>query len=214
MLPPLCALLLAADPAPPPIRLPAEVAARPGRLVRLEADTPAPVVRWLIVGDADLLPFPGTKTAVFSSPAAGRYLVFAFTAQGDVPSEAARCVVVVGDPTPPAPVDALAADLRAAFLLDPSPQKTAFARQLAGAYRQAVAAAGSARTPAELSEVLKGLVAAAGLPADALVSVRKRLAGEVGRVLTADPDRALDPSTRQAAGKLFGRLAALLEELK
>ncbi len=216
---PLYALVLAADPAPPPIRLPAEVSARPGRLVRLEADTPAPIVRWLVVGDADLVPLPGSKAAVLASPTAGRLLVIAWTASGDVPSEAARCVVVVGDPAPPAPppapppADPLAADLRAAFAADPSPQRAGHARQLAAAYRQAGTASGSARTAAELYEVLKQHVTA-GLPADALTGVRKRVAAEIGKTVPADADAPLDAATRAAVGKLFARLATLLEELK
>ncbi len=213
MLPSLYLLLLAADPAPPPIRLPAEVSARPGRLVRLEADTQGTVVRWLLVGDADLLPLPGTKTAVACSPTAGRFLVIAWTASGDVPSEAARCTLVVGDPAPPPPADPLAADLKTAFAADPSPQKAAHVKQLASAYRQAATAAGSARTAAELYETLKQFVAA-GLPADAVVGVRKRLAVEVAKTLTTDADSPLDATTRAAAGKLFARLATLLEELK
>ncbi len=212
MIPSLYLVLLAADPSPPPIRLPAELSGKPGRLVRLEADTPGVVVRWLVVGDADLVPLPGTKSCVICGPAAGKLLVFAWTAAGDVPSEAARCVVTLGEPTPPAPVDSLAADLKAAFAADPSPQKATFARQLAAGYRAAASAAGSVRTLAELYAVLKQQLA--GLPADALVSVRKRLADELNRTLTADADGPLDPTTRAAAGKLFARLATILEDWK
>lgn len=213
MLPSLYVLLLAADPAPPPIRLPAEVTAKPGRLVRLDADTPGTVVRWFAIGDVDLLPLPGTKSAVAVSPVAGRFLVLAWTAAGDVPSEAARCLLVVGDPAPPQPTDPFATDLKAAFAADPAPQKAAHARQLAAAYRQAVAAAGSARTPAELLALLRQSVAAA-VPADALPGVRRRIADEVNRTLTADADSPLDAQTRAAAGRLFARVATLLEELK
>lgn len=212
MLPSLYLLLLAADPAPPPIRLPAELSGKPGRLVRLEADTPGVVVRWLVVGDADLVPLPGTKSCVICGPAAGRLLVFAWTAAGDVPSEAARCVLTLGEPTPPAPVDVLAADLKAAFAADPSPQKAAVVRQLAAGYRAAAVASGSVRTLAELYAVLKQQLA--GLPADALVPVRKRLADELNKTLTADADSPLDAPTRAAAGKLLARLAGILEELK
>lgn len=208
MFPPLL-LLAAVEPAPPPIRLPAEVAARPGRLVRLEADTPAPHVRWLVVGDADLVPLPGTKSAVLVGPAPGQLLVFAWTAAGDVPSEAARCVVRVGDPAPPP--DALAADLRAAFAADPSPQKAAHARQLTSAYRQAAAAAGSARTAGEVYAALRHAVS---LPADALVGVRRRLGEEANKALAFDPDAALDAKSRAACVQFFTRLAGLLEGLK
>ncbi len=213
MLPCLYLMLLAADPAPPPIRLPAEVTAKPGRLVRLDADTPGTVVRWFALGEVDLLALPGTKSAVAVSPSAGRFLILAWTASGDVPSEAARCVLVVGDPTPPAPVDPLATDLKAAFTADPSPQKTTHARQLASAYRQSITATASARNPAELYAVLKQAVTAA-VPTDALPGVRRRIADEVNRILNADADAPMDTVTRAADGKLFARVATLLEELK
>src|SRR3954470_13873563 len=66
----------------PAVRLPAEVRARPGRLVRLAAETDGKMVRWA------------------SAPAPGRYRVLAWTVVGDVPSEAAVCVVVVEGPGP------------------------------------------------------------------------------------------------------------------
>ena len=83
----------------PTIALPAEVNASPGRLVKLTATTEGKLVRWVLASDdADLVPFPDGKTALFCSPKPGRYVVFAWTAAGDVPSEAAKCVVVVGEP--------------------------------------------------------------------------------------------------------------------
>ena len=68
------------------------------------------------------------------------------------------------------------------------------------------------RTLAELYAILKQQLAV--LPADALVPVRKRLADELNKTLTADADGPLDAPTRAAAGKLFARLATALEELK
>lgn len=208
-----------ARPAGPAVALPAEVRAAPGRLVTLRADTAGAVVRWALASDdADLVPFPDGKSAIFSSPKAGRFVVLAWTAAGDVPSEAARCVVVVGDPpapVPPAPADPFAADLRRLFAEDASPDKAAHLAQLAAVYREAVrfAATADVRTAGELAGRIR---AAAGslLPADALVGVRKRIADEVARRLPADGDKPLDPATRAAAGELFDRIAAALEGVK
>jgi hypothetical protein len=200
---------LAADPV---VKLPAEVAAQPGRIVALKAATDCKLVRWALASDdADLIPFPDGKTALFSSPKPGRYLVLAWTAAGDTPSEAARCVVVVAA-APPA--DALVADLQKLFADDRTADKAAHRAQLAALYREAVAFADNAdvRTAAELASRIR---AAAGslLPADALVPLRKRLAEEVGRALPLDGESALDPATRKKAAELFDRIATALEAI-
>lgn len=91
--------------ADPTVKLPAEVRTKPGRLLKLSAETDGKTVRWAIASeDADLIPSESGRWAIFSAPAPGRFIVLAWTAAGDVPSEAARCIVVVGDAPPgPAP---------------------------------------------------------------------------------------------------------------
>jgi hypothetical protein len=215
----LAALATAFTQPPPVVRLPAEVTAVPGRIVRLAADTPGKVVRWALASDAaDLVPFPDGKIALFSSPTPGRYLVLAWTAAGDVPGEAARCVVVVGDPPPgppvppPPPADPLTADLRKLFAADPSPDKAAHLAQLSALYREAVAFADRAEveTAGELAARIRS-AAASLLPKDALPAVRKRVADEIARHLPLDGEQPLDAALRQAAADLFARLAAALE---
>jgi hypothetical protein len=88
-------------PEPPRIELPAKHEAQPGRLTRLQAKANG-VVRWHVVGDLDLIPLPDDWVAL-STPHVGVYQVFAWTAKGNVPSEAAVCVVTVVAPTPPVP---------------------------------------------------------------------------------------------------------------
>ncbi len=216
-------LVLAADPDPV-VKLPAEVAAQPGRIVQLKAETAGKVVRWALASDdADLIPFPDGKTALFSSPKPGRYLVLAWTAAGDVPSEAARCVVVVGGPSPtppqpsppPGPADPLAADFRKLFDADATPDKATHLAQLAAVYREAVKFADhpDVRTAAELAGRIR-TAAASLLPADALVPLRKRIAEEVAKALPADGDRDLDSATRKKAAELFDRIATSLEALR
>jgi hypothetical protein len=209
----------AADPPAPAVALPAEVAAHPGRLVKLTATTDAKQVRWLLASDdADLIPFPDGKTALFCAAKSGRYLVFAWTAAGDVPSEAARCVVSVGDPPPappPQPADALAAEFRKLLAADATPDKPAHLAQLVALYREAAAFADSAdvKTAGELAARIR---AAAGtlLPADALVAVRKRIADEIAKELPADGETPLDATARRKAAALFARIATSLEAAK
>src|SRR5687768_17332652 len=132
-------LLILAAAGPPTISLPPEVAAPPGRIVKLTAVTDGKLVRWQLAGDdADLIPFPDGKTALFCSPKPGRFTVFAWTAAGDEPSEAAKCVITVGEPQPippPKPVDALAAEFRKLLAADSTAEKLAHLVQLAALYR-------------------------------------------------------------------------------
>ncbi len=207
-------LLFALADVGPAIALPAEVLARPGRFVLLKAETAGKQVRWAMASDdADLIPFPEGKTALFVSPTAGKYLVFAWTAAGDLPSEAARCVVVVGaGPKPPGPVDPLAAEFRKLAADDLSPEKSAHLAQLAAVYREAKKYADhpDVRTAAELATRIR-TAAASLLPPEALVAVRKRIAEEIARKLPVDGERPLDEATRKTAGELFDRIATSLE---
>jgi hypothetical protein len=52
------------------------VDAAPGRLVKLAAESNGKTVRWALASDdADLIPFPDGKTALFCSAKPGRFLV-------------------------------------------------------------------------------------------------------------------------------------------
>lgn len=122
------------QPAPlqlPTIKLPAEVKGEPGQFIRVAAETNGTEVRWLNL-DTGLNLFPvdllrDTKTAVVTAKAAGRYRLAAWTAKGDVPSEAAVCVVIIGspgpippgpDPTPPGPQPVPVSGLKALIVYE------------------------------------------------------------------------------------------------
>jgi hypothetical protein len=188
--------------------------------------TEQPLVRWALASDeADLIPFPDGKTAIFCAPRPGRYLVFAWTAAGDTPSEAARCVVVVGEPpsppapqppapppAPPRPVDPLLAEFRRLFDADPSADKATHARQLAALYRQAGEFADRAQTAGELHLLLSTASSNLLGSPDKLKSIRQRIAVELTRVLPTDPDAAI--TDRVAVRELFNRIASALESLQ
>ena len=207
---PILLVFPAGDSPAPVVKLPAEVTAPAGRVVLLKADTPGKVVRWATAADGvDLVPFPDGKSAVFCSPTAGRFTVFAWTAAGDVPGEAARCVVVVGGPAP-APASAFAAELKALVAADPAGK--GFVPLLAGAYRDAAKLPERADvlTAGDLAARVRGVVQAAVGP-DSLPGVRARIAQEVAKKLPADPDAALDAAARKAAAELFADISTHLE---
>lgn len=212
-------ILVVAALGPPAVVLPAEVSALPGRIVRLTATTEGKLVRWqLATDDADLVPFPDGKTALFCSPKPGRYVVFAWTATGDVPSEAAKCVIVVGEPQPippPKPIDNLAAEFSKLLAADTTAEKLAHLKQLAALYREAASFADNpdVKTAGDLAGRIR-TAANSLIPADALVAIRKRIAEEIAKELSADGEAALDAATRRKAAALFIRIATSLEAAK
>ncbi len=212
------ALSLALPPAgpPPKVEVAAEASAPAGRMVVLKAETTCPVVRWATAADGvDLVPFPDGKTALFCSPTPGRFVVFAWTAAGDVPSDAARCVVVVGGPKPdPKPGLTLAADLQALVAADPTADRVQVA-VLAGVYRDAVklAALPDVATAGDLAGRVRAAAQTAVGPT-ALVTVRTRIAAELARKLPADPSILLDAVARKAAAEVFTEIATALEAVR
>jgi hypothetical protein len=201
---------------PPAVVLPAEVNAAPGRAVVLKATSPGKQIRWLLPSsDADLVPFPDGKTAVFAAPKPGRYSVYAWTAAGDVPGEAARCVVVVGEPVPVPPENRFERDLLAAYAAEPAADKALHAKALAAAYREIeqLLRGGAGTTPGDVAAKLRACVEAR-LGADALRAVRSRLGEEIGKRFPADAEAALTPAQRADLAAAFARVAALLERLK
>jgi len=99
-------LLAASAPAQAPtITLPEVVKGDVGAFIRLSVQTNGKEVRWVAVTPG-LAVFPAellkdSRTTVVSSAVAGEYLVIAYTAVGDVPSDPATARVVIGRPAPP-----------------------------------------------------------------------------------------------------------------
>lgn len=86
------------------LKLPAEVRGEPGDFVQVKADTTGKSVSWRAV-DPGLKLFPvdllkDSKTAVVTATKPARYRLWAVTAEGDVPSAIAECIVIIGDPPP------------------------------------------------------------------------------------------------------------------
>lgn len=208
--------LLFGSPDGPTLKLPEQFSAKPGRIAQLRADSGGRTVRWLTVAeDVDLLPLPPDgQVALFCSPKPGRFVVFAYTAEGDIPSLAVRTLVVVGEEEPDGPTDELAADLDRLFRADRNEDKAESARKLAATYRKAAlfALEPAVRTAGELSSRLRQAVQQE-IPAEALPALRRRLADELVNQLPTIPNHLLTQSDRQAAERLFLRIARLLEAL-
>jgi hypothetical protein len=209
---------------PPPLRLPAEVRGRPGRLVTVEADTPAAHVRWHACRGADipdLWPSPDGKTLLFCTPTPGRYELIAWAAAGDVPTDAVGCSVFIETPEPPVPpppepADPFRAALRAAWDAETAPDRAAHRDRLASLYR--VAGQDTVRQPqlhtaGELFAALRQ-AAASLVPADALPTVRAAIAAELRATLPTAPDAPLDAATRDRCAEAFARVSQALDSLR
>jgi len=209
---------------PVPLRLPAEVRGRPGRLVTVQAETPAAQVRWHACRGPDvpdLWHSPDGKTLLFSTPAAGRYDLIAWTASGGLPSEAVACTVVIETPAPPVPppppepVDPFQTALRAAWAAETAADRAAQRDRLASVFR--IAGQDTVRQPQlhTVGDLLTALQQAAKivLPGDALAKVRIAIAAELKANLPTNPDTSLDAATRDRCAEQFSRVAKALESL-
>jgi hypothetical protein len=213
-----------ADEPAVPLKVPAEVKAAPATNAEIRAETTGKVVRWVaLTPGLSVRPIDDGRVLLVSGPA-GRYDLLAYTALGDVPSEPARCAVVIGDapgpgpgpnPKPPEPPPgAFRAKLKAAFDADPAPPdlKREHAKDLAALYRAAAKLAEDAAVPTS-GELLRRVRDAGGtlIGTDALREVRRAAGSELSALLPTDAP--LSPAHRASAAALFRKLASILEEL-
>ncbi len=212
------------------VTLPVEVKVKAGRLAKLTATTDGTQVRWINGSlDADLIASESGFWAIFSAPAPGRYLVYAYTAKGDVPSEPAMCVVIVGEPgpvppvpvppgpvPPPPPYDPFQGNLQAAWALENEAGKYVAKGSLATIYRQGASVVKSDTTLQTwgalfdaLNTVAKALNISGKLP-----QVQKVIQTELLKSFPTDRNAALDPAGRDTASRVFSRVADALEAVK
>lgn len=209
---------------PAPLRLPSEVRGRPGRLVTVQAETPAAQVRWHACRGPDvpdLWHSPDGKTLLFSTPAAGRYDLIAWTASGGLPSEAVGCTIVIETPEPPVPpappepADPFLSALRAAWASETAVNRAGQRDKLASLYR--IAGLDTVRQTQlhTVGDLFAALQQAAKivLPADALSKVRATIAAELRAALPTNPETPLDAATRDRCAAQFARVAKALESL-
>jgi len=218
----------------PYVKLPATVAARPGRLTVLHAETNGKTVRWVSLSEgADVLPYLA-NSAIFSAPLAGRYQVLAYTALDDTPSDPATTTVVVAEgppappgptpptpvppePTPPAPTDPFVQALQAAYAGEQDAGKATSLARLASLYR---AGAKASQDPAVTTwgALFDTMTAAAKSPAldvaGKLPAVQKVVQAELTKALSVNRDQPLNSGGRALAERQFERVAAALDRVK
>ena len=94
----------------PYVKMPEKVEVQVGRLGRIKIETNGKTIRWIVPPELDSFrefdPDPSVIRLIVVGYADGQYRLVAYTAIGDVPSDPAICVVVVGKgpgPVPPVP---------------------------------------------------------------------------------------------------------------
>jgi hypothetical protein len=209
----------------PTIKLPAELKIQPATISELKAETTGKHVKWVVLTPGlSTRACESGRTLLVSGPP-GRYELLAYTAAGDVPSEAARCVVVISkddkkedDKTPPIPPkpkppDELRKRLSAAIAADKA--TSADVLQLAAVYRESVKVVNDAELPSskELLRRLREVSASLLTTPDAMTTVRELVAMELASLLGPPSDEVLTVAQRKLAAELFNRLSTTLEEL-
>lgn len=215
--------------ASPTVTLPIEIRGEPGQFVRILAQSSGPEVRWYSC-DHGLNLFPvdllkDSKTAVAVALRPGRYRLLAWTAQGDVPSEAAVCVVTIGDPPNPGPdppnpplppVDPFLAALQAAFASDLDPGKVGHKANLSALYRQGasmVSTRTELKTWGELFDVMTQAAATLGVKGK-LMPLQGVLQSKLASALPTARTTALDAGGRKLAHDTFTSISDYLDKVK
>ena len=206
----------------PIVELPKELTVRSGRLLKIESKSAGKTVKWVNTSDdADLIVSESGRWAIFSSTVAGTYKIFAWTAAGDMPSEAAICTIIVGGgippPPPPTPDPAspLKAALQAIFGADGDPKKAEYKTTLIALYAE-LAKAAPDDTLISVGDFysLAKKSANSVLPAAALPALREKISNEFGKVFPEDPTAKLTPEIRSVLASTFTAMSQLLGEIK
>jgi|GEM_PF-507881 len=211
-----CLLALCAEPS---VTLPRDLTAKPGRLLKIEANTTGKSIRWVNVSeDADLIVSESGKWAIFSATAPGKYRVFAWTAFQDIPSEAAVCTITV-EPSqpvpPPSPEDSLKAAVQAIYGADTNPQKSVHKDNLISSYGEFARTIRNPKwtTAGEFYKACRATISSLMRDED-LQAIREKFGEELNRRLPTDPGTLLTDTHRADAVSLFTRFAKLLGEIQ
>lgn len=204
---------------PPTLRLPANIAARTGRLVVITPETAATQVRWHTCSGSekpDVWHTPDGKTLVFCAAAPGRYELWAWTASPGEASDAVNCIVTVESPEPPPAPDAFQSAINGAWLGESGPDRFRQRDLLASLYRIASADTVHRQSMTTVGELFTAMQQASKslLPTDALPTIRSVIAAELRLKLPTEPGTPLDAATRDRFREQFARVAKVLSELR
>ena len=194
------------------VKIPAKINATPGRIIVITAETTNKEVRWHCYSkDADLIAIQGTKTVHFASNKPGIYLIVCWTAEGDVPSNLAECLVTIDPPIPPDPLREL---LKEAYSNDTNSGKDEARKTLILIYKKALITTvpdKSIITAEQLLTILHNT--AQTLLNDNISAIRRILANEFNTKFPSEPKLILNEEIRKTISKEFLRIIKLLEEL-
>lgn len=215
----------------PTVTLPQEVKTIVGVPVKIVAKTTGgSTVRWAVCSPACTI-FAYPDHALVSSATSGRFVILAWNASGSVPSEATRCVLVVGDgkpvppdpdPKPPDPVDPFVKLIQSAYDSDPvmvlvdgvSMNKATAKQRLAGIYRESASTVKKSALPTCKAFYDVMHQSRLSLIGDSLPATRAVLTIEMDRTLPRSTSAPLDATNRAACYAAFTKIADALEELK
>jgi hypothetical protein len=177
---------------------------------------------------ADLLSDKTATVATANLP--GKYLVYGYTALGDIPSDPASIEIIIGDPgptpfppKPPAPnppdpdptPDPLIESLQAIWGALDEPGKSQSKSKLAQVYRES---AKVCKDPAFLTVgqafARSKEIGRATLPDSSLSSLRSRISEELRSVVPIDPSVILSAELRAKIASQLDRMANLVESLR
>lgn len=196
----------------------------PYKLVRLAAENVPPKagVVWRVRPgrDVDKSSQPDKTKLEFVAPP-GTYeveiLVVTVAADGQVNIDETTTTITIGakqpDPPGPSPNDPLAETLRGIFGGLQETDKATKAAALAKAHRRGVELLADANVKTA-GELYAGMKAALALGPMEIKPIRDRIAKEYAQALPTDPAVVMSPEQRDAAAKLFARVASILEGLK
>jgi hypothetical protein len=180
---------------------------------------------------ADLLSDKTATVATANLP--GKYLVYGYTALGDIPSDPASIEIIIGDPGPtpfppkppapnppdpdptPSPTDPLSEALEAIWGALDEPNKVQSKAKLAQVYRES---AKVCKDPAFLTVgqafSRSKEIGRATLPDSSLSSLRSRISEELRSVVPIDPSVILSAELRAKIASQLDRMANLVESLR
>jgi hypothetical protein len=180
---------------------------------------------------ADLLSDKTATVATANLP--GKYLVYGYTALGDIPSDPASIEIIIGDPGPtpfppkppapnppdpdptPSPTDPLSEALEAIWGALDEPNKVQSKAKLAQVYRES---AKVCKDPAFLTVgqafARSKEIGKATLPDSSLSSLRSRISEELRSVVPIDPSVILSAELRAKIASQLDRMANLVESLR
>jgi hypothetical protein len=219
-----------------PIQAPpqAQMSVEQGRILQIAVQDKAyDSVNWIRTStDYDLIPSESSKSAYFSAPKTGSYVVLCFSALTKdgkaLPTEPTRVVIVVteGGKLPEKPddvlpgpddkpaVDAFANELAAAFNTIEEINKTENRVKLAKAYNECAIAAEKFTGTADALYSELGKLMDGNLQRIALKPLREKVGEELNKILPRDGSQEVTADTAKKASSLFKRASKALSSTK